>query len=769
MLTYAMIYEALNPIFNEYLADFDGSIEEYSAIFQPKEAIDVTFNQYLLPFARQESRELTRQDYVSVARILLSNEATHAANYCGRLAQLRNALPRHIADLHRSGFMSEESLALIESNSSPGHCAYVIALVSSKGFLSNELAMHLIKHKDTYHLANIFHLLDRIAQLNSKNISLLLKYEFLNKLYSTLKKLEAAQLFYPALVNYVLSLGSKHEAFANSAVIIHQAGLLNTEILSELRQIFDRGHIQYLQVIKVLQTTNSLTCENVAATTKYEVYSASRSIIHTFQILKNANLFNQARVTAILNHERIDELEYTCENLLTAGLFNEQYLNDVINSHSPANLASAFATLNRLGLLTPKNRQAVMRLKIRALKATVWIMNQLPATEPFNQNNIDRLVKNTNFIYLFNKHGVMNFIPDDAFTQAHFDGLFNAYTRANDNNQDALAAMRAYVTNRILNNRPNHANAVNAQQSTHTASVHQSVSESAIRLRKKYPFVSLDQPIAQMVTWGNALDTTSSSNMQGSMSAYQNAAAQRAITRICSHGSAYGNYVDKKSHTSTQQLLALIWYAIHDEHNRMGTLEDAKSLLRDGLYECQREYNLNAQGKDNQPQVEDRPACTAGTFNKLMEKMQGVLPQVEIRMINQQTASLKLPIVVKDVLAAHLRDHANQAKLIDSIKQDGVEPVWSEIKYKVAEVMFAEFSSLYGSDLQNTHFIDLVETGIYVTIDDEWLDKIPKANSHKLSPLSSTSMFHHTSSSSSSTQYYNDGDIEPAPKRRKIS
>jgi hypothetical protein len=774
MINYALIYETLFPTLNEYLLYFDENIEAYNnnPVSQLTRAFSDTFRQSLLPFARQQLEELTSQDYLRVAYILLSNEGTYAAMSSPLIARLRSLLPSDIIYLYELGFLNETNLALVGANSSPEFCAYALRLAFLERYETYQAAHTSIEkilyHNDTYHLAMIFGLLKQMGQLNSQTVSIVLSKPFHRHLHHGLNHLHAEQLYCSELVPDLLSTSMPID-FAQGAVILQRAGLVTRETINLLKYGCECFGGRFIDVIEELQTSHFLTSENmITASNRCNQFNCDK-IAGTFRTLKIANLLNQVIITTIFNHDDVIALDYSCRTLLSAGLLNAQHLADVLKSHSPVNLAGAFVALNGLRLLTSKNRKSLVKLRKRALDTCVWMMNSaMPNTQSFNQANLDLFITHSKFISFFNRSGVRDDIPPGSLTQAHLDGLFLAYTQANGNAQQALAAIRNYVYNRLLGmNQPNQTNIINAHQSTHTASVHKSASESAIRLQKKYPYIAIDDTIAHIVTWVNALDTTSSNNTPDSSSTLQNAAAQRAINRLCTYNSLYGGYRDKTSQTTTLNLLALIWHAVHDEQNRSGTLEDAKMLLRDALYECQREYNLDARGRDHNPTAEDSPACAAGTFNKLIEKMQGVLPQVEIRMITKEMASLKLPIVVKDVLAAYLRDHNNREKLIYSIIEDGVETVWGEIKQRVAEEMFAEFGSLFGSNIQDPQLIALVETGIYIAVDKEWLDNIPKAKPQTSSPLSPVSLFQHPSSSSSSTQYNDDN--EPAPKRRKIN
>ena len=202
----------------------------------------------------------------------------------------------------------------------------------------------------------------------------------------------------------------------------------------------------------------------------------------------------------------------------------------------------------------------------------------------------------------------------------------------------------------------------------------------------------------------------------------KNKAAKRCVSRITNPDYAYS---DQTSQVSTKQLLALTFLATQDDKKRIGTIEDACTQFVEGLYEIQRGYNISDKGKDDGGET-DRLICPAGTFNKLIEKLQGIHPDCQIRYITRETATLKLPIVVREDAMKHIKSLANPntieelqkfTGLISKIKEDGVEEIWDNIKDNVADRMFDEFGSLY-TDRENNGFTDLIEAGVYTDLPD---------------------------------------------------
>jgi hypothetical protein len=224
-------------------------------------------------------------------------------------------------------------------------------------------------------------------------------------------------------------------------------------------------------------------------------------------------------------------------------------------------------------------------------------------------------------------------------------------------------------------------------QSTHTTSVHLSVSISASKLIERYPVINkieqLNKIISEISEWISKLK-------DGNL---QNEAAKRCFRRLSAD--TY-TFTDTTSQISTLQLLALSWVAIHDDTVRQGDLEVAMSRFIEGLYEIQREYNISETGIDLGASI-DMHACAGGTFNKLIEKLVSIHPDAEITFIRPELAIIKLIQVIKEELKNYLASKANPAtvselmqftRLIEHIEHGGIDVIWDDIKDSVEELKF---------------------------------------------------------------------------------
>jgi hypothetical protein len=256
---------------------------------------------------------------------------------------------------------------------------------------------------------------------------------------------------------------------------------------------------------------------------------------------------------------------------------------------------------------------------------------------------------------------------------------------------------------------------INGDQSTHNASVHVSVSASASQLfdryKKEIEGSGLESVISRVQGYVNSLPNDSQKNK----------AAKECVLRITD---PHYTFTDPGSQITTRQLLALTFLATCDDDNRTGTLEDASKPFIEALYEIERGYNLSDTGVDQGGQ--NRPICPAGTFNKLIEKLQGIHPDCEIRFITRETASLKLPIVVREELMSYMSSLSNPdtaedflafTRLMSQVKKDGVEVIWRHIEYNITDKMFDEFGSLY-QDKADPSFTCLIDAGQYIELPD---------------------------------------------------
>jgi len=336
---------------------------------------------------------------------------------------------------------------------------------------------------------------------------------------------------------------------------------------------------------------------------------------------------------------------------------------------------------------------------------------------------------------LIRHKGIQQLIREDKLTDQHM--------RLINNRQQLIALLDNETIQRIrndeltvdllLNAGLRAADQINVVQSTHTASVHQTTSESAKRLFKRYGAQingkKLDLVIDHVKKYINQLPKKS----------HKHQAAKRCIDRITAYNYCYEEPVSK---VSLRQLMALIYIAMHDDTQRIGAKDDALTQFIEGLYEIQRGYNITEKNKDIGGT--DAPICIPGTFNKLIEKLQSIHPDCEIHYVTKELASLKLPKVVSEETISYLKK-ADNLSLIEQVEAEGINYIWDNITEKVATRMFDEFGSLYESK-QNDEFVGFIDAGQYTATPDltqlkmdKNKDKPAAQKSHVKNEKSSTS------------------------------
>ena len=267
---------------------------------------------------------------------------------------------------------------------------------------------------------------------------------------------------------------------------------------------------------------------------------------------------------------------------------------------------------------------------------------------------------------------------------------------------------------------------INDGQSTHNASVHKSASESATRLYNRY-YSMLDGPLLEQVilkVLAFAKDLSSQSE--------KNNTAKRCILRLTD---PFYAFTDPGSQISIRILLALSFIAISDRDVILGDLEDAKKQFIEGLYEIQRGYNLSHLGLDLGGI--DQSICSSGTFNKFLEKLQGIHPDCEIQVITRETTALKLPIITREEAMRYMLSLASPnileelqavTHLMSQVQENGIEVIFERIKATIANRIFDEFGSLY-RDRADLSFTDSIDACQYIQLPDLCVFQEPIQNS----------------------------------------
>ncbi len=561
-------------------------------------------------------------------------------------------------------------------------------------------------------VARALELLNRAGLLTGEssqaNRAIVVEHQYPPSIVNALEALNRAGLLTGegAQANFNAVAGHQYPSFVAEALdALNRAGLLTGEDAQANRDIVARRQYpsSVARALGVLNHAGLLTGEGAQANRDivaihrdpYDAANALTALNHTGLLTGEGA---QANRDAVAGHQAPAFVSITLAILNPAGLLTgegaQANFNAVAGNQYQASVVGALAALNRAGLLTGEGAQA----------------------------NFNAVVITYSDILLHRDTGhLWARMPHAWLTRARFDAIIAICHQHTENVAAGRAPFIAHLNREIpgINGEeiPGTAQGprINESQSTHTASIHQSASESATRLMGIYGAqisgAGLDRTLAELSSWLTAQPDSSEKIM----------AAKRCLQRLTAPDYSF---TDRASHVSTKQLLALFWIAIHDEERRSGSLDGAISQLVEGLYEIQREYNLSERGVDNGV-IGDLPACTAGTFNKILEKGANIHSGIAMVFISLVGFRLKFPCAVNEAAMAYLRGLpiAERVPLIEAIKAEGNEnsvgPIWEAIQATVTANLFGEFGSLFQNGRTTPAFVDAIATGEYVRLNTD--------------------------------------------------
>ena len=254
---------------------------------------------------------------------------------------------------------------------------------------------------------------------------------------------------------------------------------------------------------------------------------------------------------------------------------------------------------------------------------------------------------------------------------------------------------------------------VNNNQSTHTVSVHQGVSDSAKALHQHYfsnkPHYEkkaiVHQSIHDLTTYVEAL-TPATQNHSDAIGA-----AQRYIQKLKGI-----EFTDTRSGVTLKEALALVWLGLQDNDERdrrrmeeqitaqqllnpefLNTQEAAEKalitqIIVKWLYEAGRAYNINSQGVDNNQL--DNDTCISGAFNAAINALNGGLhSKVMIPLVNPESITAKARAEVETIFSELPEEQ--QVELVNAMSEGNSMPeaFISMIQDKLPRRLHDEFDS----------------------------------------------------------------------------
>ena len=258
----------------------------------------------------------------------------------------------------------------------------------------------------------------------------------------------------------------------------------------------------------------------------------------------------------------------------------------------------------------------------------------------------------------------------------------------------------------------------NPKQSTHTQSIHESIGQAACLLKKTYEkYLTIEQVENYLF---DIKDHVLELPHQK-----KNIIIKSSVFRLCSPVS---QMIEPISKLSIQQLLVLVWLAIHDQSKRLCPLSDGLHAFHEALYEIQREYNFDEVGVDLDGK--DQPACLGGAFNKLIERLQGIYPGIEIIYISKYIVTQKLKIICLEEIERYISQKKSQFNiaefrdLIFELCNKGLDLIWSEISQPIRKRFFEEFGCLFNNNPYHNDLEDIISLSKDINIDwQQYLNK----------------------------------------------
>lgn len=411
------------------------------------------------------------------------------------------------------------------------------------------------------------------------------------------------------------------------------------------------------------------------------------------------------------------------EYLRKEGLLDQAHFDAVMYGVCQTSVATIITKLHRAGINTPANRQLLNERIGRNGYFLEHVITFLKpdyrqySTELLTQANFERLMKYLHLISS-NAYEWISMTADVHRHQATLERLFELLAACQNAQQAEEQIIQFTQVLRVVRG-ANIGLVLNPAQSTHTASVHESVSKTALNLFERYQD-EIKDPLAvikEIEVWlGSyyklldcALDYLS---LPVCFAPTEITIAYRAIKRLRQVPSIH---VDRASNINTHQLLALCWKAIHDDSTRLCTLADARERFVVALCDIQRGYNLDDHFKDNGGN--DIVVCPPGTFNKLGEAMVGVYHSAELIVITKAGLGLKLPVVVREEVKREVLQSSNPAYLIKRIQSEGIDSIWKAIFPAIRERLFEEYGSLFNNNIGDSEFVAVINAGKATSLD----------------------------------------------------
>lgn len=550
-----------------------------------------------------------------------------------------------------------------------------------------EAIFSLFKLLNTYRMTGCSYLLNNFDATTDKIIDAL---QLLKDNPATTKRFSAL---------FSLMLGCKLRNPAELVSILFELesmkrfGMNEKDYSHFLYRLSDRQHGESLtKMFAVLKSAGQLTKENLFFVLGYEqpVYSNLSTFMSIHSLLEKQNMqacFIQS-IPRLLVPERLGGLETSLRILCKNPYFNQQKWD-----------------------------------RLLAVDFIPWVfLQKMDEHHLLTKATVEAFFQYLDILKNEEIRNLLGRIPETSWTAKVLTLIFAACQQPNNPVQAVIDCIRYTV---VGEERPTQAGTVlNGRQSTHTASVHATGSESAHRLWTRYQTILCAAgKIEQiMVEIGQDLNRLPAD--------YKYVIAKRSWKRMMT--GSFCEFTDPLSKVTLYQLIGLFWIALHDRavghvpQSAANTIDFAQqklplalSLFVDALYELQRDGNMDTDGKDDLYPVDRLPSCASGSFNKLLEKLTGLHPDVQLLVVSKAGATTKLKHLVEvkafeytkaQIIATRDSGFVHPSPIV--LDDNLLASIWDNIQDEIAVELFQEYGSLFPKGAQSEAFISFVACGL---------------------------------------------------------
>ncbi|MCX7114416.1 MAG: hypothetical protein NTW08_00650 [Gammaproteobacteria bacterium] len=385
------------------------------------------------------------------------------------------------------------------------------------------------------------------------------------------------------------------------------------------------------------------------------------------------------------------------ENLLTWSV--------LLKNLSFLNLLSCDQALEYFCTLTPPLRSILKTFLSHAVDAIEIKINKEQSPDLELYLDFDLIRNLLEDVFQFFSQNQMNGLCQalqtnqcNLFSTTTIKKLISIYQHEKPDHENAFNQFLGY----LLITRTNVERAARALQNTHAESIHASTSETIKNLQQHYgPLSAVQMAVIhqEILSWSK-VDELGNLDPKTITANNIDAVVAQAVVQI--QKKELGASIDPVSECSLGMVFALVWHAIRDDSQRIGSQEDALGLLKKEIYLGQRNYNLDRNNRDNGGLSD--PECASGAFNRIVGVLNGIHPLARQVLMTQQSVLDVFVVRVREKVLIDFQQRFTQCTTLDEInnemkliktiqEEESIAPIWDRIKEETCHDFWIEFST----------------------------------------------------------------------------